>query len=246
MRVGTLLLAGAASLTLILFAERFSPLQGQSTDSPALQGQVSSAEEGPMEGVLVSAKREGSTVTVTVVSDQQGRYRFPRNKLEAGQYSVRIRAVGYEVNDPGKVEVAPHQATKVDLSLHKTKNLSAQLTNAEWIMSLPGTEAQKTSLLNCVNCHTLHRIVRSAHGAPDFLPVLQRMASYANQSTPLRPQRRLATRLLEERGDLLQQARQRQAEFLSSINLGSGTEWSYSLKTLPRPTGKATRLIITQ
>ena len=35
----------------------------------ALQGTVTSAQEGAMEGVLVSAKKADSTVTVTVVSD---------------------------------------------------------------------------------------------------------------------------------------------------------------------------------
>jgi hypothetical protein len=34
-----------------------------------------------MEGVLVSAKKVGSTITVTVVSNQEGRYRFPSAKL---------------------------------------------------------------------------------------------------------------------------------------------------------------------
>ena len=35
----------------------------------ALTGQVTSAEEGPMEGVLVTAKKDGSTIAVTVVTD---------------------------------------------------------------------------------------------------------------------------------------------------------------------------------
>ena len=35
-----------------------------------LTGQVTSAQQGPMEGVLVSAKREGSTITTTVVTDR--------------------------------------------------------------------------------------------------------------------------------------------------------------------------------
>ena len=43
----------------------------------ALTGRVTSVEEGPMEGVLVSAKKTGSTITITVVSDSQGQYRFP-------------------------------------------------------------------------------------------------------------------------------------------------------------------------
>ncbi len=70
--------------------------------SAALTGLVSSTEEGPMEGVMVSAKKNGGTITITVASDQNGRYSFPRNRLEAGQYSLRIRAVGYELDDPGR------------------------------------------------------------------------------------------------------------------------------------------------
>ena len=56
----------------------------------ALTGPVTSGEEGPMEGVLVSAKKAGSTVTITVVSDAQGNYSFPAAKLEPGQSSLRI------------------------------------------------------------------------------------------------------------------------------------------------------------
>ena len=50
----------------------------------ARTGLVSSREEGPMEGVLISAKKAGSTLTTTIVSDHQGRYRFPRARLEPG------------------------------------------------------------------------------------------------------------------------------------------------------------------
>ncbi len=41
----------------------------------ALTGQVTSAAEGPMEGVVVTAKRAGSTIAVSVISDAQGQYR---------------------------------------------------------------------------------------------------------------------------------------------------------------------------
>ena len=34
-----------------------------------LTGQVSSAEEGAMEGVVVSAKKDGSTISISVVTD---------------------------------------------------------------------------------------------------------------------------------------------------------------------------------
>ena len=43
-----------------------------------------------------------------------------------------------------------------------------------------------------------------------------------------------------------QQARRRQAEYLSTLNLSAGSHWSYPLKTFPRPKGDATRVIYTE
>src|SRR5262249_33280619 len=121
------------------------------------------------------------------------------------------------------------------------------LSNGEWITSVPGTEQQKLSLLNCVSCHSLERIVKSVHDKNEFQnQLLPRMGSYANQSMPIHPQRRIATRLLEERGDVLATARERQAEFLTRINLSEKETWAYQLKTLPRPKGRATKVIYTE
>ena len=36
------------------------------------------------------------------------------------------------------------------------------------------------------------------------------------------------------------------ADYLSSINLSSSAQWNYRLETLPRPTGRATRVVITE
>ena len=49
-------------------------LPARAQTSAALTGQVTSGEEGPMEGVLISAKKAGSTVTITVVSDAQANF----------------------------------------------------------------------------------------------------------------------------------------------------------------------------
>ena len=47
-----------------------------------------------MEGVLVSAKKTGSTITTTVVTDEKGHYAFPASRLQPGHYDMTIRAVG--------------------------------------------------------------------------------------------------------------------------------------------------------
>jgi streptogramin lyase len=209
----------------------------------ALSGRVTSAEEGAMEGVLVSAKRAGSTVTVTVATDAQGRYSFPSGKLEPGEYALRIRAAGYDLDAPTTITIGAH--TTADLKLRKTEDLAAQLSNGEWIASAPGTDAQKQGLLNCIGCHTLERVVKSAYTTDDFMHVLPRMQGYVNQSMPSVPQLRKGERRMEERGDQRVQVYRGLAEYLSQINQSKGT-WSYALKTLPRPTGKATRAVITE
>jgi hypothetical protein len=48
------------------------PAKGFAEPSFALTGRVTSAQDGAMEGVLVSARRDGSPLTVTVVTDATG------------------------------------------------------------------------------------------------------------------------------------------------------------------------------
>ena len=212
----------------------------------ALTGQVTSAKEGKMEGVLVSAKKAGSTMTITVVSDKQGRYRFPASKLEPGQYALRIRATGYDLDGNATANVVAQKNATVNLKLRNTQDLAAQMTNAEWLASMPGTQQQKNILLGCVSCHTLERIVRSKYDTEGFLATVQRMSTYANQSTPLNPQKRLTTRDTDVVGEDRARVQRQQAEFLSSINLSQSSTWGYELKPFARPKGKATQVIMTE
>jgi len=132
---------------------------------------------------------------------------------------------------------------KADIRLKKVKNLSAHLTNAEWMMSIPGTDEQKRFLLNCNGCHTLERIMKSSYDADGFLQIFERMANYYPGSTPLKPQRLAGTavRDVQRGGD-----GRKTAEWLASINLSQQQTWSFPLKTQPRLTGKSTRVIITE
>jgi streptogramin lyase len=247
-----LVLAGAVVYAAVVGVRAQSP-------AAALTGIVSSQDEGRMEGVLVGAKRAGSTVTVTVVTDTGGRYTFPRGRLEPGAYSVRIRAVGYELDGSGSATVTPQETARLDLTLRKTQDLAPQLSNGEWLMSMPGSDAQKQGLLNCTQCHSLQPIVMSRYTAAQFAPIIERMGRYAQGSTRSRPQLRPnehgggsgpvmgdASGAGREGERPVQQSRSSaMAEYLASVNLSSG-HYSYALKPLPRPSGKATRVIITE
>jgi virginiamycin B lyase len=216
-------------------------------ESVALKGEVSSSEEGRMEGVVVSASRADTPITISVLSDQQGQYRFPRSKLAPGEYTLKIRAVGYDADKPLAAKVLGNSPAQVDIRLKKTADLAAQLTNAEWIASVPGSVRDKRGLLNCVACHTLERVVRSHYSAEDFKKtILPRMQGYVNQSMPIAPQLRRGERLLEERGDQRVQIYEELGTFLASINLHSRDTWEYQLQTFARPKGAATRVVYTE
>jgi len=72
----------------------------------------------------VSAKRVGGRVTVSVVSDQKGRYAFPADRLAAGEYEIRIRAIEYDAANPNMTaSVKKEKATRADIKLNKIQIL---------------------------------------------------------------------------------------------------------------------------
>jgi streptogramin lyase len=200
-----------------------------------------------MEGVLVGAKKSGSPITVVVVSDADGFYEFPRDRLSPGQYALSIWATGYQLSKPATVAIDAAEQT-VDLTLLAADDLAAQLSNTEWLLSIPGTDEQKRSLLNCAHCHRLDKPLNTSYDADALVAVIERMAKYPPLAFPLMPQFRPAERLGPGAGDPHERARQDRAlaEYIASINLSTSPQRRYALETLPRPKGKATRVIYTK
>src|SRR5262245_54261390 len=124
-------------LKTVLLATPVGPVAGLvGAQAQTLSGQVSSTEEGQMEGVLVSAKKEGSTITTTVVTNDKGEFSFPAGRLEPGKYTISTRAVGYTLVGPKSVDVTASGATP-ELKLGKARNVAPQLSNGEWLLSAP-------------------------------------------------------------------------------------------------------------
>src|SRR5258705_3135443 len=78
----SLLLAGAAILVVVTGAQAADQL---------LSGVISSPSGQKLEGVTVSAKLDGSTITTNVYTDAGGSYYFP--PMPAGEYSAFVHAL---------------------------------------------------------------------------------------------------------------------------------------------------------
>lgn len=225
----------------LLLGGAFVVAAGTPSFAATLTGNVTSAKEGAMEGVLVTAKKDGSTMSVTVVSDDKGRYSFPDGRLTSGHYNLKVRAIGYVLDGPRAVDVG-NAATSADIKLNTTPNIAPQMTNVEWLNSMPGSDAEKRDLVGCATCHTLMRPMFSNYTKDQLKgDLFPRMADMASQAMPGLVQKRLVQR---------DQARtfgglDRLANYLASVNLSSSQEHKFELKGLPRPKGKATKVIIT-
>ena len=220
------------------------PTASALAQAAALTGQAISAEEGPMEGVLVSARKESSTITVTVVTDAKGQYSFPADRLGAGRHAIAVRAAGYDLDGPMAVDIAAG-GTRADIRLVKTRRPANQLSNAEWLISVPGPDNLKANMASCVGCHTLQRIFASTHDAEEFKQVFKRMGTYAPGSTPTHPQP-LLPGPRGDRSPMPPSQWDAMSAWLASVDMSTSDSRSYELKTLPRPKGAATRVIYTE
>ena len=233
---------GSYSLVACLFlCSTLLALSKGPVPTAALTGVVTSEAEGRMEGVLVTAKMEGGNITVTVISDDQGRYVFPSGKLQAGKHILVIRAVGYELAGQFTAKIEPGKTAHVDIKLVKVKNIESQLTGAEWMMSVPGNEQQKRALFRCDQCHSLDTVVNATYDVDGWLSALPRMQfSWLGNSTITQPSASAhPPKTVPVDPEL--------AKYLSSINLGGGRKTlPYELKTFPRPRGADTKVIITE
>src|SRR5215470_7104432 len=227
-------------ITSLLAATAFALVLSHAAQAQtALTGKVTSAAEGAMEGVVVKAKK--GIVTVSVVSNEKGEFSFPSNRLGPGEYTLSIKAVGYDLDGPKTVTVAGDKAASVDVKLVPTKNLASQLSNLEWILSVPGDDSQKRALTGCTNCHTVERILTSKYNAEEMFEVIKRMAQYSNNSFHRKPQIRAEARDINR---FVPNA-EKVAAYFASINRSSG-EQKFELRTVPRVSGDGTRVVITE
>ena len=195
-------------------ASRGSPAQAQSA---ALAGQVSSAAEPAMEGVLVSAKKADSTVTVTVVSDGKGRYSFPADRLEPGRYTISIRAIGYKLDGP-KTRRRRGRRDRHRRSQAQPGQEPRAATVQRRMAQQPAGRAQAEGIP-----HHVRRLPHPAAGADvdhspaEFEQVFLRMSRYSPGSTPTHPQP-LLPGPRGERPAVTGDAAKAAAEYLASLS----------------------------
>src|SRR5262245_8023010 len=207
------------------------------------KGLVKSSKGDLLEGMMVQLIAQKNAVRTTVYTDADGRYEFPR--LEAGTYTLRIAQPGeFQTFLREKVEISA--ATKdlgeivltrignVELLPH-TPEIAAQMTGSEWLASLDGTGDEKKLLtVNCNWCHSYQQIFRNKYDEKGWGHIINRMTKGAGSPLiNMRPTGRFNDADTE-----------RMVKWLARVRGPDSKDPPFV--ALPRPQGRATRVIITE
>ena len=121
-----------------------------------LSGVITARNGQKLEGVTVSAKLEGATITTSVYTDSGGSYVFP--PLAAGRYRVWAQALGFET---AKSPVVLASAQRSNFTLDEIRNAERrfrQLPGEMMVAALPeatpeDAHMKKIFMNNCTGCH---------------------------------------------------------------------------------------------
>ena len=222
-----------------------SPVPARSESRALLggpSGLVRSNNGDVLEGMMVQLIAQRTGMRTTVYSNQDGRYEFP--SLPAGTYTLRIAQPRefhpyvrekLDINGTDRLDdIVLARAVTGEL-LSPLPGIAAQMTGAEWLLSLSGTgEEKKLLTVNCNWCHSYQQIFRNRYDEHGWAQIVHRMTHGAG--SPLIN--------VNERSRFPEEDTARLVKWLASVR-GPGSK-DPSFVTLPRPQGRQTKVVITE
>jgi len=224
----------------VLFACAASLLAATSVRAadPVLSGAIAARSGQKLEGVTVSAKLEGSTISTSVYTDASGSYYFP--PLPAGKYRVWAQALGYERSN-GSVDLSA--ARRQDFTLQEIADPERrfrQLPGEMMVAALPESSAddarmKKIFMNNCTGCHSTSYTLQFRFDEAGWSKIIDLMKIVPVTGVYPGPN--------AKPNQILERHQKQLAAYLARAR-GPG-ESSMKLAPRPRPTGESARAVWT-
>jgi virginiamycin B lyase len=225
------LLASVAGLAVIGLAAPASADQ-------LLTGSIASASGQKLDGVQVSAKKDGSTITTSVYTDQNGDYFFPA--LSDGKYNVWAQALGFETSK-GQVELTANRHQDFKLAAitdpeQKIKQLPSEMLAAALPEDTEADANMKRIFHNqCTGCHTPGYPLQFKFDESGWNKIINLMKVVQGTGEYMGPN--------AKPNGIIEFNRKELAAYLARAR-GPG-ETSMKFKDRPRPSGEAARVVWT-
>ena len=236
----------ATALLSVAAALSGAPAQAQgaaAATAPGIVGTIKDKAGKPLDGVLVSARSTDRTFTTSVYTDERGSYVFPH--LDAGTYKVWAQATGF-VTAKADLKLDGAKPLNRSLTLQPLADFGQQLTGAEWFASLPEGDAtdkraKQILYVACTGCHSLDLPLMNRFDEAGWNKLVKSMEnSFYNGYNP----GELADNQLRWEGQIIRHHRDDLAKYLAKVRGPDSPP--LTLKPLPRPTGEAARVVVTE
>lgn len=228
-------LLSALAIVLVAIALGTSPAAQSGTGT--ILGNIKGADGKPMEGVVVSARAADKSFATSVFTDRLGNYSFPG--LDTGKYQLWAQAVGFDGARAG-FQLAGGAKSEHNLTLTPIVDMTRQLTGTEFLMSLPentpaDVRMKHVFVSNCIGCHTASWVLQNRFDAAGWGAIVSLMTRFPSSGKPPGP---------EVKPDEIMNAYR--AELAIWLGRVRGAQPLTTFKTLPRPTGEAAQIVVTE
>ena len=133
------------------------------SQAATITGKVQGPDGTPFMGAFVVAENAQNKMTISVLSNAQGRYHI--GNLPAAAYTVKIAAIGYKSDPRTDVRLSDDQKSSLDFSLQKDVVRWSDLSTYQGRRLLPKTKDHDLShqdpfFATCFqSCHSLDFII---------------------------------------------------------------------------------------
>ena len=211
-------------------------VQSVPVEPSGLNGTVTVEGVG-LEGVAVSARAAGTTVTTTVFTDESGLYRFP--VLLTGEYRVWAQAVGYKTGR-GAAKLGDQTTSRTNFVLHPIDDLTMQVSGSEWLAALPATTKEQRRMreifrANCTMCHSPAAVLQQRFDEQGWRAIIDLMLHFNRPPT---------INALVDKHTTIAHHRHELAKYLATVRGPDSPPLKFTPH--PRPTGDAARVVITE
>src|SRR5260370_27272963 len=133
-------------LGLAIFASPFA-------EAATITGTVTGPDGAPFRAAFVQARHAGLKMTVSVLSDNQGKYVV--ENLPAGEYRLQIRAIGYKADAKSGVKLAADDKISQDFALQTGMVRWTDISIHQGLELLPDARGKRRPADDCLRYHRL-------------------------------------------------------------------------------------------
>src|SRR5215510_3671914 len=144
MRSFTWFAAGIAGALILILASDAAP-------AATISGTITGPDKAAFRGAFVQARNGKTRITVSVLSDPQGRYAI--ENLPAGEYRIGIKAPGFKADSKFGVQLTGEQTLTQDFALQKSFVRWSDISMYQGKQLLPEARGKAVYFQHCMACH---------------------------------------------------------------------------------------------